>query len=594
MALAEETISIIRLDTGEAVKSVNDLRENVKILKERLGDLEIGSTKYQATLIELKQNQDAVKDAMYATNASMTEVAASAKGLHVNFDEHNKLIKDQNVSYNALVHTMAELKTAWRSTTEEATRDQLGEQIKQINDELKGMDASVGNFSRNVGDYTNSIKKALGDFPSFADPAKKAIKGVNDTASLLAGNPVMGVIALVTPLVVKLTESLKEDESSMAAIQKVMNSMKPIMDFFQAVLGNVVSFIGDIIDHVGEFLGSSGLFNKIMNGIIGVGNAIVQYVIAPFKGIAAAIKVFQEEGIKGIGNAAKAFANEAKNGFAFKQNFLAGQNIADSIVKGAESKKPEVNELGKGLGKELGKGVEEGLKLADWTKALAEGDKKMDALRKYREQEQKEIDALVETETAAVSTEVAAVLDELNRAEEEKQKKLEDIAAARMQTLNTVASSTSSILGSIADMYESDEESAEKNADKIKALRIATATIDTIQGAVGAYMQAAGSIAPPFGQIIGAAQAAAITAAGFAQIAKIRSTNMKGTSTPSVSAIQSAPAAESRIPQIRNVTSASEEVRLNRMADDSRVVLVMSDLEVKQGQRKVQLAESSF
>lgn len=31
--MAEETISIIKIETGEAVKSVNDLKENIKILK---------------------------------------------------------------------------------------------------------------------------------------------------------------------------------------------------------------------------------------------------------------------------------------------------------------------------------------------------------------------------------------------------------------------------------------------------------------------------------------------------------------------------------------------------------------------------------
>ena len=48
--MAEETIQIIRIETGEAVKSVNDLRENVKILKDRLGDLEMGTTASQDTL----------------------------------------------------------------------------------------------------------------------------------------------------------------------------------------------------------------------------------------------------------------------------------------------------------------------------------------------------------------------------------------------------------------------------------------------------------------------------------------------------------------------------------------------------------------
>ena len=64
----------------------------------------------------------------------------------------------------------------------------------------------------------------------------------------------------------------------------------------------------------------------------------------------------------------------------------------------------------------------------------------------------------------------------------------------------------------IADLYETDEENAEKNANKIKALRIAAATVDTISGAIGAFMQASETIPPPYGQIVGALEAATITA----------------------------------------------------------------------------------
>ena len=56
--MAEETITILKVGTDEAVKSVNDLRNNVKVLKESLGDLEIGTQEYQNTLDELKVNQN--------------------------------------------------------------------------------------------------------------------------------------------------------------------------------------------------------------------------------------------------------------------------------------------------------------------------------------------------------------------------------------------------------------------------------------------------------------------------------------------------------------------------------------------------------
>ena len=45
--MAEEIITILKVGTDEAVKNVNDLKNNVKNLKQALGDLEIGTEEYQ-------------------------------------------------------------------------------------------------------------------------------------------------------------------------------------------------------------------------------------------------------------------------------------------------------------------------------------------------------------------------------------------------------------------------------------------------------------------------------------------------------------------------------------------------------------------
>lgn len=591
--MAQDTVSIIRIETGEAVKSVNDLKENIKILKEDLGKLDIGSTEYQDTLVKLKENQAALKDAMYATSSSMEEVAANAKGINVVFDEHNKLINQENQSYNALVNTMAELKTRWRATADEAERAELGERIKQINDTLKDMDASVGNFSRNVGDYTNAVKKALGDFPNFADPAKKAIKGVNDTMSLMSQNPLMGTIALITPLVVRLTESFKEDEQSMGAIKNLMEAMRPVMDFFQGVLKDVVGFIADIITNVAEFLGNSGIFNKVVNGIAGIGNAIVQFVISPFKAVIEAIKVFKEQGIKGFRDAGKAFLGEMKNGISFKQNFEVGETIADTIMSGVKSKKEEVKEtaaeIGKEVGKELGYNVQK-----EFEKALAEGNKKFDEELRERLSLQKELDQMTEDEFARTNAEIDAYFAEQDRIADESRKKQEEIAKAKIANLHQVADASLSIFNSLADILESNDQANEKNAKRAKALRIATTTLDTISGAVAAFTSVWKSELPLAAKAVSAPlMSASVLAAGMAQIAKMKSTNLSGSASASP-AIAAAPNTSVSIPQVRSVTSASEEDRLNQMASDQRVVLVMSDLEVKQNQSRVQVAESSF
>ena len=588
--MAEETIQIIRVETGEAVKSVNDLRENVKILKERLGDLEIGTEEYQDTLEELKVNQAAVKDAMYATTASMDDLAKSATGT--------------SNSYNALVHRMSALKEELRATDVSTQQGkerfkELAAQINEVNDTLKDMDALQGNFQRNVGNYPGLMKTFSGSLDAL-DKGIKASSGdlgkLKNGFDALAVNPAFAILGLVVALFGSLADTLKEDETTMAAVNKAGVSLEPVFKLLKGILERVTIIVADLITKVSAFVQSNGLIPKIIDGVVGVGNAILKFVIAPFKGVIEAIKIFKEQGVKGLGDAAKAFANEMQTGLSFKSNYQAGEAIVDAITAGVKDKKETAKATAADVGKEIGREIAYNVQ-KEFEKALAEGNRQSDQKLRERLALQKETDQMIEDEFEETNAEIAKYLEEQDRIAEESRKRQEEIAKAKIQTMHSVADATSSILDSIADMYESDEKNSEKNANKIKGLRIAAATIDTISGAVGAFMQAAATIPPPMGAIVGGIQAAAVTAAGIAQIAKIKSTKVSGSATnsaPSAPAVTSAPSMTLDIPQVRSVTSASEEDRLNQMASDQRVVLVMSDLEVKQGQSRVQVAEASF
>ena len=655
--MAEETIQIIRIETGEAVRSVNDLRENVKILKERLGDLEIGTTEYQDTLEELKVNQAAVKDAMYATTASMDDLTKSATGA--------------SNSYNSLVHRMASLKEELRATdvsTEQGKQrfKELAAQINEVNDNLKDMDALQGNFQRNVGNYPGLMKTFSGSLDAL-DKGLKAtaggVGGLKEGFDALAVNPAFTILGIVVDLFVSLANTLKDDETSMAAVNKAGVSLEPVFKFLKGILEKVVNIVADLITKVSTFVQSNGLIPKIIDGVVGVGNAIFKFVVAPFKGVVEAIKVFKEQGVRGLGDAAKAFANEMKTGISFKSNYQAGESIVDAITAGIKDKKKDVSAAGKDVIKPLKDGINIELdkmiqeldmemdkmiqdldkkqedankiansiaqgRLANLDKAakhqlelndilveddrekaekayqiqLSANERRLAALEQFAQDalERGDLDAYLEYEQEAADLEVEIetnALREKKRLREQDAKDAKEKAKQQMEVMQSVASATSGILGSIADMYESDEKNSEKNANKIKGLRIAAATIDTISGAVGAFMQAAATIPPPMGAIIGGIQAAAVTAAGIAQIAKMKSTKVSGSasnSAPTAPAVTSAPVRTIDIQHVRSVTSASEEDRLNQMASDQRVVLVMSDLEVKQNQSRVQVAEASF
>lgn len=256
-------VNIIRIDTGQAVQNVNDLKENIKLLKAQLGDLSIGTEEYQETLQELKVNQNALKDAMYATGSSMEQVAADAKGLNVTFDEQNKLVNTESTSYNALVHSLADLKTQWRAATDEQTRANLGERINQVNDRLKDMDASVGSFKRNVGNYSNSIVDAFGkmggSIGGMAGPIKKATTALD----VMGKTPVLAVMGLLAGVLDQVIKHLKTSEENTQALTAAMAPLQSIGDAVTKVLQGLGKGVAWLVDQ----------FTKLTTKIFGVNKA---------------------------------------------------------------------------------------------------------------------------------------------------------------------------------------------------------------------------------------------------------------------------------------------------------------------------------
>lgn len=171
----------------------------------------------------------------------------------------------------------------------------------------------------------------------------------------------------------------------------------------------------------------------------------------------------------------------------------------------------------------------------------------------------------------------------------------------KLQLISDVTSqmlyNTSDILNSIADMYESNDEEAEKNAKKIKNLRIAGATIDMLNGAVMAFAQAQ-SLGVPLGPIVGGINAATVLAMGAMNIAKIKNTDATGKSAPSggsgsASVTPNLGSYASEIPAsfTRNITTSSE---IDEMNKEQRVVLVESDMVDALKKVEIRSSESSF
>lgn len=597
--MAEETITIFRADTGAAVKSIADLRESIKSLKESLETMDIGSKEYADTLSQLQTQQAALKNAMHATTQAGDDQGDT-------FAATAKAAKGLGTSYNALVRQMADLDQQFRATEDAAKRAQLGEQIKAINEQLKEMDAARGKFGRNVGDYFNQMKEAgkaiVQDLPSGLGQVRKGLDDITKSMGLMSKNPLLGIVALLAPVINSIAAALKDNETALDAIHKLTKALEPVMQAAQALLEKIAGWISRAVDYVLELGEQSGVsFTQIVGGAAGVGNAILQFILTPIRntidGAKAMGNVFSQvfkgqfkEAAQTAKQAVKDIGQNFRQGFDFKGNFAVGQQAGEAFAAGLRSSKRAVGDAAKEVADEATKAL-----LATWDDIEKER-KRREALtadaRAMAAADLKEINDQIAADYKETTSEIQEYLDAQIEAERKAREEAQKAAAARIQGLQQLAGATSSILGSIADLYDENSEADEAAAQKAKALRTASAIIDTISGAVGAYMQTVKTLPAPWNIPVAAANAAAVLAAGYAQVRSINAVKVGSGSTSG--AVVPVPAMQSAVAQVRTITGASEEDRLNRMAAPYRVYILASDLQAERRSERVRIQETDF
>ena len=75
--------------------------------------------------------------------------------------QENNVLKTSNVSYRQLNDILKDLNKSYKDAANASQRLNIAPAAKAINQELKTMDASIGQYNRNVGNYADDINKAF-------------------------------------------------------------------------------------------------------------------------------------------------------------------------------------------------------------------------------------------------------------------------------------------------------------------------------------------------------------------------------------------------------------------------------------------------
>lgn len=640
--MAENNVqnTVLQVDTGSAIKSVKEYKAYLEELKVILLGLEKGSEEYNAVLKLLHQEQDKLNEVV----ADSKRGADAAEG-----------------SYKQLSQTMSDLKREWKATGDEARRAELGTQIKEINDQLKDMDASVGDFHRNVGNYAASFEEAF----------KSVLGGLGNVDGALGdlAKSTKSMIPLIKKTTQVATAGLSGIKKAIAAtgIGALIIAVGFLISNFDALRKTV----GISEEKFNEFKEKVlNVFEKVLAGIFGVGNALIQMLLMPIKNIIDAFatlgnvigKVFKgqfKEAVAAAKNGIKEISNNITQGLNFKANFEAGRDFGKRLVQNIREGAKEEADSGGGLGKEIADKIIDNTAILERLRDFLRSDEELikrhyDELRAALEENYKKELALIEGNTREeilLRREYLAALKALNKEEEDEMRrhraamnggKLPTITTTNTDPIITqfwartnaqiaanrkeyeaqqeslenykryvdnyqlLSSSLGELIGSTADAWEASvqaqidsgeisEEEGKKQFERIKRLQIAEATINTISGIVAALTAPSLQGSGPVGWIAAAAQAAAITAAGVAQIKKIQNTNIgsSGSLSSSIPGVNKA-ASETAPNYVQVATNASDIDALRNAFKETPIYVKVSDIDSAQQGNQVRVAETSF
>lgn len=249
--MADEIRKVIEVDVTGAVSSLEEMEEEVTKTGysfKSLGDAKKYIDKLRASLIDLDETSDEYAD-------TVAEIDDVQEKLNKALKVTGSTLKNAEGSYNALSKQMSELKKRFKETNDEAERKSLAKQITSINDKLKDMDASIGNYQRNVGNYEGAFTKGLTGIAdkvkALGNPlamAKKAVSALGGAMKALIANPVGAVIMAIVAAVTALKKGFEKSEEASNSLKRAFSALQPVMNAVSNVLTGFAKIVGSVAE----------------------------------------------------------------------------------------------------------------------------------------------------------------------------------------------------------------------------------------------------------------------------------------------------------------------------------------------------------
>ena len=293
----------VEVDTGKSAEDLANVRSRVDALKDAQKRLKTEMKELQA--VQLKNGQMNAEDAktlaelnrQYADNsAELKQLTAQEKVYTSQIQIATQNDRKYGDSIIELGAQLAQLKQQYRSLSAAQRESEAGkamlENIQNLDKAVKEADYSLGDFGRNVGNYTSALLGLNGNVAKVAGlfqtgltaglkTAGTALKSFGKTLLTTPFGWILAGVAAVIKVFQKLREAFKANDVAGTQLSAALARLQPIAD----AIGKLFSALAETVA-------------KLVNGVTNVATIILSKLIPSYNDAANAaykLKVAQDK-----------------------------------------------------------------------------------------------------------------------------------------------------------------------------------------------------------------------------------------------------------------------------------------------------------
>lgn len=358
----------------------------------------------------------------YQDNAeNIRNVSSELRDINKTIDLNTKAQKAQKGSVEQLRRQLDLVTKQWKELSEEERENtkegrELTRTKLDLTNKLKDLEKQTGDTRRNVGNYTESIREAIGQNAGFAGSI------INVGKAFLA-NPIGAIIAAIVGALGLLYKAFTRNEEGSARIQKAMAYVSGTFNGLLKVLEPVANFLADKL--VGAIEAPGDAINGLWESTKNFYGFLKDQFLRLIKETGTVFEELMAGNFKKAGEAALEAADALTNLFPPS---LAIKTVAKGIADNYEQ-----------VAKTIGDTIDQAKALADAELALAKAQREQEKtqlrfqiqaerLRQVRDDESRQI-----SERIDANEELGKVLKDQIQAETALAQRALDVARLRIQ-----------------------------------------------------------------------------------------------------------------------------------------------------------------